>query len=172
MSWQTHTGIPAYSNEQNDFYVRKRNHFLDQLGHLKDCPDFNKLMIPSVAEYKKYDHINPIHPLHLENVTAFHQKQGDEEKAYRLKCKYERKDISEDEYNLEVNKLELNKLTRTLNFGDEEANIYPLDKNIIKQISEINLLIKNAEERKQESTDAKESDQKTTESEQPSCEYL
>ena len=53
--YETHSGIPAFSNEARLFYQRKINHFYDSISHLKRDNDFAKLLIPSLQDYLKHD---------------------------------------------------------------------------------------------------------------------
>ena len=135
MSWETHTGLPYLSNESKKYYENKHSSMLSDLRHLAGNEDFKKLWIPNVGEYKKYDAKNPIHPVHLENIHANNQETANEEKLYRLECKYERDEVHESEYQHEMNQLELDKLNKLFYFGDPDNNVWPLEKSIKNKIN-------------------------------------
>ena len=173
--YETHSGIPAFSNEARLFYQRKINHFYDSISHLKRDNDFAKLLIPSLQDYLKHDIKNSCNPLHLELLTCKSKEDEQEKMNYETECRFKRKEITELQYKQIKNQLELYTLNKLFYFGDVANNILPMSKDTKNKILQIKKeLSKDAEEKQSseetiENRNSPESDASKCSIEQSTC---
>jgi hypothetical protein len=86
MSIQTYSGLPAHSHETINETNKLYSEFHSQLSHLYNDPDFERLLIPKLEDFMKFDVKNNCHPIHYTMNQHLAGREADQDEAAYLRA--------------------------------------------------------------------------------------
>jgi hypothetical protein len=100
---ETYSGTPAFSQEQRDYYFRRRAELQKEFEMFEDCPELRRLPIPILrlpfVEWRKQDiRCSRANPVHLALLCAHASKKQELENIYELECAKESNNIDDELY--------------------------------------------------------------------------
>ena len=121
MSLSTRSGLPAYDATTLNQARAERAKFMDAISHLQGCADFDRLLIPDVKQFLKHDIVQPLHPIAQAVEHAKYAEEEDRKAKMQLKGKHECGEVSDARYAYEMERLEMNRLERLVEFDKSPA---------------------------------------------------
>jgi hypothetical protein len=121
MSLSTRSGLPAYDATTLAQARAERDKFLSAISHLQFCADFDRLIIPDVKQFLKHDIVQPLHPIAQAVEHAKYAEEEDRKAKMELKGKHECGEVTDARYAYELERLEMKRLERLVEFDKSPA---------------------------------------------------
>ena len=121
MSLSTRSGLPAYDATTLAQARAEREKFLSAISHLQFCADFDRLIIPDVKQFLKHDIVQPLHPIAQAVEHAKYAEEEDRKAKMELKGKHECGEVTDARYAYELERLEMKRLERLVEFDKSPA---------------------------------------------------
>lgn len=130
MSIQTYSGLPAYSVQTVEGTREVYSDFAAGLAHLRHDPEYERLWIPKLEDFLKYDMKNTCHPMQYELNKHMAQEDADkDEEAYLAAATH----LSTAERKMREQRLVVRKLERQVVFDKSVKEKLVQEKNLLQE---------------------------------------